>query len=416
MAYDITGDNVTATSLPYRTNVGDKTSGFGYTADSANTLWLPIWSGEVIHAYDEYNKFESMVTSKTITSGTEMIFPITGTVDLRASWDAGTELIGGSDQTTTSFKVTLDKRPMAAHFELDNVDLMLTQWEYRAELARQAGLTLANTRDKQIYAYLVRAAAETKLNNDPRSSLTYHEGFYGGAAGEYPDFGNTSPSSAANRTQGALRYLQDLENFMVHLQEQNQATEGVYSVVSPQAFQDIRALGVARAHGDVINAQPMFGGVAEAGGLGAGFRQGMYGPEDTLEYMGVTICKSNHRLTSDLGGTTTIGEARYNLDYDLKENAGDTGGGGVAHEIKAVTFQSGAVAALKLQGLKVDTVDDVRRNTVFTVASMMAGTGVLKPECATVHSDMGELTDSNDTDGRAGLQKALGMTPEYHPA
>ena len=147
-----------------------------------------------------------------------MIFPITGTVDLRASWDAGTELIGGSDQTTTSFKVTLDKRPMAAHFELDNVDLMLTQWEYRAELARQAGLTLANTRDKQIYAYLVRAAAETKLNNDPRSSLTYHEGFYGGAAGEYPDFGNTSPSSAANRTQGALRYLQDLENFMVHLQ------------------------------------------------------------------------------------------------------------------------------------------------------------------------------------------------------
>ena len=64
--------------------------------------------------------------------------------------------------------------------------------------------------------------------------------------------------------------------------------------------------------------------------------------------------------------------------------------------MQAVTFQSGAVAALKLQGLK-DTVDDVHCNTVFTVASMMAGTGVLKPECATVHSDMGELTDGNDT-------------------
>tara|TARA_E500000318_G_scaffold77884_2_gene72733 strand:- start:9750 stop:10994 length:1245 start_codon:yes stop_codon:yes gene_type:complete len=412
----VTGHNVDHTNVPYRASDSAATSGFGYTADSANTLWLPIWSGEVIHAYDEYNKFESMVTSKTISSGTEMIFPITGTVDLKAAWNSGEELIGGTDQTTTSFKVKLDARPMAAHFELDNIDLMLTQWEYRAELARQAGLTLANTRDKQIYAFLVRAAAETKLTNDPRSSLSYHEGFYGGASGEYPDFGNTSPSSAANRTLGALRYLQDLENFMVHLQEQNQATEGVYSVVSPQAFQDIRALGVARAAGDVINAQPMFGGVAEAGGLGAGFKQGMYGQEDTLEYMGVTICKSNHRLTADLGGTTTIGEARYNLDYQLKENAGDTGGGGTAHEIKAVTFQSGAVAALKLQGLKVDTVDDVRRNTVFTVASMMAGTGVLKPECATVHSDMGELTDGNNTDGRAGLQKALGMTAEYHPA
>ena len=31
-------------------------------------------------------------------------------------------------------------------------------------------------------------------------------------------------------------------------------------------------------------------------------------------------------------------------------------------------------------GMKVDTIQDVRRNTQFTVASMMKGTGVLKPE------------------------------------
>jgi hypothetical protein len=37
-----------------------------------------------------------------------------------------------------------------------------------------------------------------------------------------------------------------------------------------------------------------------------------------------------------------------------------------------------------MQGLKVDQVDDVRRNTVFTVASMMGGTGVMKPEHAAV--------------------------------
>ena len=37
-----------------------------------------------------------------------------------------------------------------------------------------------------------------------------------------------------------------------------------------------------------------------------------------------------------------------------------------------------------MMGLKVDQVDDVRRNTVFTVASMMGGTGVMKPEHAVV--------------------------------
>ena len=39
---------------------------------------------------------------------------------------------------------------------------------------------------------------------------------------------------------------------------------------------------------------------------------------------------------------------------------------------------------MKLQGLKVDTVDDIRRGSVFTVASMLSGTGVLRPECAAV--------------------------------
>ncbi len=408
---DPAGADLQHQSLPYRTDVTAGISGAPHTVNATNELWLPIWSGEVIHAYDENNKFESMVTSKTIASGNEMVFPITGTVDLKPSWDAGEELVGGADQTSTTFKVQLDKRPMAAHFELDNIDLMLTQWEYRAEIARQAGMTLANTRDKQIYAYLVRAAAEAKLSNDPRSSLAYHEGFH---SATFDNLGLATQTDNSLRAAAALAYLQDLEDFMVHLLENNIPTEGVYSVVSPRTFQDIRALGVARSATEAANAQPLFGGVAEAGGLGAPLRQGMYGYDDTLEYMGVTICKSNHRLTADLDSTTTIGEARYNLDYELKKNNTDTGGNGTdVHEIKAVTFQSGAVAALKLQGLKVDTVDDVRRNTVFTVASMMAGTGVLKPECATVHTNMGELSDAANDDGRLGFKKALGMTGEY---
>ena len=49
-----------------------------------------------------------------------------------------------------------------------------------------------------------------------------------------------------------------------------------------------------------------------------------------------------------------------------------------------------------MQGLKVDTVDDVRRNTTFTVASMMGGTGVLRPELAAIFCD---LTAPGATDG-----------------
>ena len=378
-------------AMAYRESVSAATTG---GSDTTNKMWLPIWSGEVIHAYDEYNSLEALVNSKTISSGREMVFPMTGTVGLQASWDAGEELTGsGADGTTNAaskaFSVFLDSRPMAAHFEIDNIDLMLTQWEFRAELARQAGLTLANTRDKQIYAYLCRASAEDIITGDPRG-VSAHAGF---AASSMTHFGNAS-STADQRTDAALAYLQNLEDFVVHLQEQNIPTEGVYSVVTPQAFQDIRALGVARDKSDVINSQPFFGGVAQAGGLGAPYSQGMNNSGDTLEYMGVTIVKSNHIQTTD---GPILGEAKYNLDF-------------ADSEIKTIIWQSNAVASIKLQGLKVDTVDDVRRNTVFTVASMMAGTGVLKPECAAFMTADGSLTTRTLMRSATGLNFASEYT------
>ena len=141
--------NIPAAQQPYRRTDSGVTSGTSMPSGDGK-LWLPIWSGEVIHAYDEYNTFESLVTSKTIASGRSMQFPITGTVDIQTAWLAGEELTGGMNAKSTTFAVHLDSRPIAAFFETDNIDLMITQWEYRAELARQAGLALANARDKQI--------------------------------------------------------------------------------------------------------------------------------------------------------------------------------------------------------------------------------------------------------------------------
>ena len=377
-------------NLGYR---GDETGATPGGATALNKLWLPVWSGEVIHAYDEVNQFEGLTTHKTIPSGRKMEFPITGTVNLKTAWAAGEELVGqeGSSATSTTFAVELDSRPMAAHFELDNVDLMITQWEYRAELARQAGLTLANARDKQLYAYLVRASVEAQRTNDPRPSMSLDNTCY--ADSKYTHLGSTS-ATASQRTDAALGVLQCIEDFVVHLQSNNIDTNNVYCCVSVQAFQDIRALGVARVVADNPGEmQPMFGGVAAAGGLGAAYTQGLNNLGDTLTYMGVTIMKSNHMLTTD---APSIGESRYSLDF-------------AASEIKSVIWQAGAVASLRLQGLKVDTVDDIRRNTTFTVASMMGGTGVLAPERAAF------ITANASHNTRALMDTALGsnMVSEY---
>ena len=375
-----------ATNLEYRAGAASAATSGDVTG--LNKLWLPIWSGEVIHAYDQYNVFESLVDHKTISSGREMEFPITGTINLKTAWNAGEELVGGDSSTSSTFSVTLDSRPIAAHFELDNVDLMVTQWEYRAELARQAGLTLANARDKQIASYIARAAISdgASFTDDPRGSL-YNSAtafddqlfsdinfkFLGNAIG---DRHGGSDASQAERVTGALTLLQAIEDFMTNLQIRSAPTEGVYCGIPPKAFQDVRSLGVCRATGtpatdasNVRNVQPMMAGVAETGGIGGGFRGGSP-MQDTLEYMGCTIFKSNHLPVIDYGDSANqIGESHYNLDW-------------LSATVEAIIFQSNCVAALSMQGMKVDSVEDIRRNTNFVVASMMSGTGVIRPECA----------------------------------
>ena len=377
---------------PYRYSESAATMGANWSGSDNNRgkLWLPIWSGEVIRAYDEYNIFEGLVNSKTISSGRSMEFPITGTVSIKTAWNAGEELVGGQDSKATGFSVNLDARPIAAHFETDNIDLMISQWEYRSELARQAGLALSNARDKQLFSFLVRAGATTQLGGDPRPSMGLDSVIYGGNDGAHSNADHLggmwshATHTVAQRTDAALELLHAMEEFIVHLQENNIDAGQCYCVVTPQTFMDIRSLGVARANGELADGgnQLMFNGSAVGGfatGLGAPYTQSMGALRDSLVYMGINIIKSNHVLTDDQATTNTIGETRYGLDF-------------AAGKVGAVMFTPDCIASLKLQGVKVDTVDDIRRNTQFTVASTMNGTGVMRPECVAL------FTGYNDSD------------------
>ena len=370
--------------------------------------WLPIWSGEVLTAYSELNIFEPLVSTETIESGTTKRFPITGTVKGKSKWLAGEEL-GGNEgvQTPGWFDISLDQRPMAAYFDLDQIHLMLTQWDYRAELSRQAGLWLANTRDKQIISMIAQAAFAPNrnpygtglagMNNSNKNALP--------ANATFNHLGNRA-STQTQRTDAALLLLDYLERYMVNLQEVDVPSQEIYCAVTPQAFQDIRALGIARdATGLVGGAgRPYFGGVAEAGGLGASLSQGMMNIMDSLEYMGVKIIKTNHIgegptglygsnivdgtganiLPTIVNGVVTaqgtlrdIGDPKYNFDFCQRA----TGGGPqAAAPIKALIWQRNGVCSLRLQGMQTESVKDTRRGTYFTVSSIMAGAGILRPE------------------------------------
>ena len=394
--------------------------------------WLPIWSGEVINAYDQYNIFEPMVMTETIESGTTKRFPITGTVGHKGVWNAGEELLGDTGISTPGwFDISLDQRPMAAFFELDDIHLMLTQWDYRAELARQAGLALANVRDKQIACMIAQGAFADNRNpfGSGYAGMNNASNLVLPPDAVFNALGNTKcdsdPTTAKElRTNAALALLEYLERYMVHLQEIDVMGGEVYCAVSPQAFHDIRALGIARVAGDLVGGagRPFFGGVAEAGGLGAPLNTGMFGLSDTLEYMGVKIVKSNHLAQLDFtwvskAGTATtkdisvtgipvsgdtlavvndLGDAKYDFNWGQTDGVANTNGlfgtGATAQPVKALVWQRNAVCSMRLQGMKVETVKDVRRGTFFTVSSIMAGAGILRPElCGAIQGDISAL-------------------------
>ena len=359
-------------TLP-RTAAADGTSG-GSTP--LNKLWLPLWSGEVINAYDQFNMFENMITTKTLTGGFSYEFPITGTVGLNPSWNSGVELggySGDTNSTSTTIKVNLDKRPMAAHFETDNVDLLVTQWDYRSELARQAGLTLANTRDRQILMALVAAGALDPVTGDPRGLAA--------AAFHLPSqvaTGTVSTLVSLTSDNEGLLILQAIEDYLVTCQENDVAVGSVYCAVPPKVFQVIRALGIPRSAFSAITNAGVVGvsGVVAATNNytnnplfeGAPISQGMNAMTDSLDYMGVRIVKTNHiPKINHITAANNIGGSKYNLDCST-------------FALYGIIFQSEAIAGLSLMGMKVDTVQDVRRNTQFTVGSMLKGTGVIKPE------------------------------------
>ena len=66
-------------------------------------------------------------------------------------------------------------------------------------------------------------------------------------------------------------------------------------------------------------------------------------------------------------------------------------------------------------GMKVDTVQDVRRNTQFTVASMQKGTGVLRPELcqALVGATSGTLNERSELRTALGANLTSGFAAEY---
>ena len=231
--------------------------------DSPFGILEPVFAAEILRAYDSYKTFDAMVLSDTIDSGVSKKFPITGGVTLTDAWGKGQALQGGGDEST-ALEISLDARPMAAHFEVDKIDDLVAQFGFRAELSGQVGETLATERDRRVARLIAKAGLEATTSVLDSGSLV-------------EDTSKVYADSAFDGTDNeakALKVLETIDAEVVRRLENNLPSSGMYCAVAPAIFMAIRTLGVAREAADLGQA-PMFGGVAEADGLGQSLRQGV---------------------------------------------------------------------------------------------------------------------------------------------
>jgi hypothetical protein len=318
-------------------------------------LWLPVYGGEVLTAFQEYNQFTSMVNHKTLTSGTTMKFPATWKIGSEYH-EAGTELLG-LDVETKEYSISLDDRPLVSHFEVDDIDVAMSHFDTRNELASECGRELARQMDRKIAALLINASrttADTGTNSFPigTSGATFYP--------PQADFDETNWGLEQNGAQ----LVEAIGVINQKMDEQDVPSNDRCCVVNVALFYALRKMGLPYYTSGLVNqtGAAQLWGRADTGTSGPKLQDGV-GYGTAIDVMGIPVYMSNHVPSTNI----TTGPTKYQGNFA---------------KVGGVVFQKQAIAALTLMGIQTEKFRDVRRQSDFMVSKMLMGGGALRPYCA----------------------------------
>lgn len=327
-------------------------SNLANASPTPSDMWLPVYGGEVITAFQEYNQFLDKVNYKSITSGTTMKFPATWKIGSEYH-EAGTELLG-LDVETKEYSISLDDRPLVAHFEVDDIDTAMSHFDVRNELAAEVGRELARQMDRKIAALLINAArvsADSGTNSFPIGGKN--------AVNANADLDETNWGSE----QSAGTFIEVLTAICKQMDKYDIPTTDRCAVVNVDLYYGLRTLGLPYYSGGIQNASGgSLWGRNDSGSAGPRIQDNQ-GYQLPIDIMGVPVYCSNHIPNSNI----TTGPAKYQGDFQK------TGG---------VVFHKSAIAVLQMMGVQSEKFRDVRRQSDFMVSKMLMGGGALRPYAA----------------------------------
>lgn len=298
------------------------------TSGDAKALFLKVFAGEVLTAFEESTVTAGRFAERTIAAGKSAQFPILGKI--AAEYHTPGAEINGLAVPANEVVITIDDL-LISHAFLSNIDEAMNHYDVRAPYSTEIGRALAYAKDKQLLQLAILAA---------RGSAPVSGEAGGGSV--------TASTMLTDTTGEAL--VASLFSAAQKLDEKNIAADGRTAFLAPNAYY------LLAQNTKIMNKD--WGGA------------GVYSDGKVLRVAGIEIVKTNHAPFGQTIANGTV-EAGTGNKY-----------AGVFTNTVGVVATKEAAGTVKLMDLAMESEYDIRRQGTLMLAKYAMGHGVLRPSCA----------------------------------
>ena len=293
-----------------------------------NALFLKVFSGEVLSAFDEQHLMKGAFRERNISSGKSAQFIYTGKAQARY-FQPGDRTDDGQSQVPMGEQTILIDDLLISSASVYDLDEMKAHYEVRSEISKQLGHALARECDAKMAATAINSARATnKIPGLPGGSVI-------NAGSTVATDGNVLAASLFSAAQ--------------KMDEKDIPEEGRVAYVRPAQYytlvQNLTAIN------------------SDWGG------QGSYADGSIIKIAGIPIIKYNRLPSTNVAAT-----AGDNNSY-----AGDF------TDTVALVTQRDAIGTVKLMDLSMEQSGSdyhIVHQTHLFVAKFAMGHGILRPECS----------------------------------
>lgn len=294
-------------------------------AGATDALFLKLFSGEVLTAFETASVTRDKHMVRTISMGKSAAFPATWKVT-GGYHTPGAEIVGQTSNVNERV-ITIDDLLISSVF-IPNIDEAKSHFDYRSIYSNECGVFLGTNWDKNVLqvGLLAARASATVTGANGGTSLTSTTTLY--------------RTSATDLVAGHFAAAQALDEKDVPQGQQR------YSFLKPAQYYLLASTPTTL----LVNRDY----VADNGD----FSKGQMG-----EVAGIKLVKTNNLPTTNVA----TGPTAYQGDFT---------------KTAALIMTDAAVGTVKLLDMQSEMDYDIRRQGTLIVAKYLMGHGILRPECA----------------------------------